>query len=1137
MEKSLHVHRSFFMFIMRVAMIPVLIVLTCSGMALATETHGQEALNRRISLDVENQEMITLLNKIEEAAGVRFIYSPEVVPVHEKVSLKATNDELDEVLQRLFSPYAIAFEAVEDQIVLRKEVLRAVVPAPPLQPVDRTITGTVTDETNAALPGVSVLVKGTSIGTVTDADGKYTLSIPTAYENDVLLVSFIGYATQEIQLSERTQLDIQMIPDIRSLEEVVVVGASLKEKDLTGAVVSVNQSTLSERPVGTINEALQGRATGVYIRNSPEPGGNASIRVRGNNSMQYGASPIYVVDGVVMERDFNMINLSDVASINVLKDASSTALYGSRGANGVVIITTKKGKNGEGKVTYDGWMGVQDFLNENLTLGAKDMYNLRIDALENAASVGGAYYAANPNATRQNFIDDVMIGGGRFAPYELRTIAQGRSYNWLDKVTRSSAVQQNHVLGFSGGTDKGNYYISLGYLNQQGLVQSSGFKRYTGRINAEQSIKPWLKVGTNTSFSRTEEDLVDGQVFEEARGANPMLNSDTTSLRLAWGDNWNQDNENPVNSLRIAQDRSKNRFFSSNYLSVNPIKGLTVRTNLTVDFIDQQFYEYIPNDIQQSIRDNWQGQAKQNADHVFNFQWDNSITYAKQFGEHALTFLASTSVSRNQFKWTNTMGRGFPINDFGYDNLGAAYDKANFAIGSDYTRSSLMSYLGRVNYEYGDRYMATITARYDGSSKFAPANRWGWFPSISLAWNIANEGFLADQELFDVIKLRAGWGRAGNQNIPDYAYYTKYNAAYSNGAVEFRPSDTRGNRDLTWEKQDQLNIGTDLAVLNNRIQLSLDYFHIKNSNLLMERSLSTTSGFAKTIENIGEMTNRGVEASVNAAVVQTDAVLWNVSANISADKNKVTRLYGDVDAIYKLGGYNNNEIQREGNYFVGQSINTIYMLQFDRIMQTGDKDYVAGLQTNGKHLQPGDILPRDQQKPGEPGYGIIDQDDKVVIGKKDPKFYGGFSSNVSWKGFSLNALFTYSYGAKALSWYYEQLTNGTGYTAAHKDMLDRWTPENTDTNIPRATFDTNERYSSGETSWGVQNASYLRLSTVTLAYTLPKTVIGRTGLSDARIYVTGNNLKTWTKYKGYDPENGDGYPTARMFVVGVNLGF
>lgn len=1125
------------MFIMRVAMIPVLAILTCSGMALATETRGQEALDRRISLDVENQEMITLLTKIEEAAGVRFIYSPEVVPVHEKVSLKADNDELNLVLQRLFLPYAIAFEAVADQIVLRKQAVRTSVVMPEEQPLDRTITGKVMDETGSALPGVSVLVKGTTIGTVTDAEGLYTLKIPTAYESGVLLVSFIGYATQEIQLSERTQVDIQMEPDIRSLEEVVVVGASLKEKDLTGAVVNVSESTLRERPVASVNEALQGRAAGVYIRNNAQPGGDVTIKVRGNNSMQYGASPIYVVDGVVMERDFNMINLSDVASINVLKDASSTALYGSRGANGVVIVTTKKGKNGEGKITYDGWVGVQEFLNEDITLGANDMYNLRIDALENAPTVGEAYYNANPGATHDDFMRDIVLGQNRFADYELRAHAAGRNYNWLDKVTRSSAIQQNHVLGFSGGTDKGSYYISLGYLDQQGLMKSSGFKRYTGRINAEQSIKSWLKVGTNTSFSRTQEDLVDDQAFADARAANPMLSTDTTALYLAWGNNWDQDAENPVNTLRIAKDRNKNRVFSSNYLSVNPIEGLTIRTNLTVDFIDQEYYEYIPSDIQQSKRSGYAGQAKHNMDHVFNFQWDNSITYAKQFDQHSLTFLVTTSMSRNTFKWTNATGRGFPLDDFSYYGLGAAYDRNNFELGADYTRSALMSYLGRVNYEYDDRYMATITARIDGSSRFAPGHRWGVFPSVALGWNLANEGFLEDQELFDVIKLRAGYGRVGNQNIPDYAFYTRYNASYSNGTVVFRPNDLRGTWGLTWEKQDQLNVGVDLAVLNNRVTFTADYFNIVNSNLLMKRSLSTTTGFPSTIENVGEMTNRGVEFTANAAVVQTDDIRWNLSANLSVDKNKVTELYGNTDAIYNLGGFTNTDIQREGNFFKGESINTIYMLEFDRIIQESDMEYVRGLVTPGKTLRPGDILPKDQQKPGEVGYGVIDENDRVIIGKKDPKFYGGFSSVVSWKGLSLNALFTYSYGAKAVSWYYEQLMSGTGYTAAHKDMLDRWTPTNTDTNIPRASFDNGSRYSAGETSWGIQDASFLRLSTVTLSYDLPKTLIGRAGLTDARLYVTGNNLKTWTKYNGYDPENGDGYPTARMFVVGVNLGF
>ncbi len=1131
MEKLLHVHRPLFLFIMRVAIIPIFIVVTCTGVVLATESKGQEALKKKISIEVKNQEMQVLLSKLEEVAGIRFIYSPEVIPVHKKVSIQANNDALGEVLQKVLAPHRILFEAVENQIVLRKQEEAE----PEANAADRILTGRIVDETNTPLPGVSVLIKGSTIGTTTDADGNYSLNIPSDHEGGLLVITFIGYATQEITIDTRTVIDIQMAPDIQSLQEVVVVGASLKEKDLTGAVVSVSEKTLSERPVTSVNEALQGRAAGVFIQNNPEPGGNATIRVRGNNSMQFGASPIYVVDGIVMERDFNMINLNDVASINVLKDASSTALYGSRGANGVVIITTKKGKSGEGKVSYDGWFGVQEFANRPPTLGARDILDLRIAAFEDS-SIGRDFFDANPTATRQDFINYLSQPGGRIADYETETYANGKSYDWVDEITRS-AFQQNHSLSFSGGTDKGSYYVSFGYADQEGLVQSSGYKRYTGRVNAEQNMKKWLKIGTNTSFTRSEEDLVDGKVFGVASGANPLLPFYHDSLKLAWGNNWDVNMENPFKSLTIDKDRSKNRIFTSNYISINPVKNLTLRTNFTIDLIDQEYYEYTPSGIQQAIRDSFRGRAVHNLDHVLNYQWDNSITYEKQFDRHLVSALIGTSMSRNQFKYTNLVARDFPTDDFGYNNLGAAFDKANFSLGSSITQSSLMSFFGRVNYEYDGKYLATVTARYDGSSRFAEGHKWGLFPSVALGWNITAEDFMADQQLFNLVKLRAGYGSVGNQNIPDYSFYSLYNASYSNGNVSWNSTGLRGTPNLTWEKQDQLNIGIDLGVLENRVQFTAEYFNINNSNLLMRRSLSPLTGYNQAIENIGEMTNKGLEFSVNALVVDAQDWKWNVTANLSKDKNKITKLYGNVDAIYNYGGFSGTEIQREGNFFLGQSLNTIYMLEFDRIIQESDMEYVNSLDLSGKTLKPGDILPKDQQPEGEEGHGVIDQNDKVIIGKKDPKFYGGFTSQVSWKGISLNAVFTYSYGAKAISGYYEGLMSGTGMSAAHEDMLDRWTPEHTNTTIPRATYDASIRYGAGETSWGIQDASFLRLASLTLAYDVPKPIINRVGITNLRIYTTGNNLTTWTKYKGYDPENGDWYPTARMFVLGLNLGF
>jgi TonB-dependent starch-binding outer membrane protein SusC len=1000
-----------------------------------------------------------------------------------------------------------------------------------------TVQGTVRDGASGeGLPGVSiVLANDNNVGTVTDASGHYSISAPA---NARLKFSYIGFVTREVAVNNQTTLNVNLAADNRQLEEVIVVGAAIKQGDLTGAVGHVGQKTLEERPVTSVNEALQGRVAGVRIQTNPEPGGNAGIKVRGNNSLQYGGNPIYVVDGVIMERDFNMINLNDVASVNVLKDASSTALYGSRGANGVVIITTKKGAKGEGKVSYDGWFGVQSFANDDITLGAQDMYDLRVDALENAASVGGAFYTLNPNATREDFINQELLADGKlwFADYELQTIRNGKSYNWLEEVTRKSQ-QQNHSVSFSGGSDKGSYFLSLGLADQQGLVASSGYKRYTGRINAEQAIKPWLKVGTNTSFARSNEDLVDGSVFGVARGTNPMLPVSGDSLYLAWGNNWDINQPNPLRSVRIARDRTKNRIFSNNFLNIEPIKDLNIRTSFSADVTDQEYNEYVPSDLQQARRDSYRGRAINNVDHMFNFQWDNSINYEKQFARHHVSALFATSMSRNQFKYVNVTARDFPTDDFGYYNLGAAFDKENFALGSGYSASSLMSYLVRGNYDYDNRYFATVTARYDGSSKFYPGQKWGLFPSVALAWNVANEAFMKNQTTFDLMKLRFGYGQVGNQAIPDYAFYSLYNPAYSNGNVSYNSTGVRGTRNLTWEKQRQTNVGIDLGLIQNRLTITADYFNIVNSNLLMRRTLSTLTGYNSAIVNIGEMTNKGVELALNALVVDARDFKWDVSANISSDKNKITKLYGDVDAVYSFGGFTGTDIQREGNFFLGKSLNTIYMWEFDRIIQESDMEYVNSLTLPGKTLQAGDILPKDQQAPGEEGHGIIDEDDRVIIGKKDPKFFGGFSSRLAWKGVSLNAVFTYSYGAKAVSGYYEGLMSGTGYGSAHKDMLDRWTPTNTNTDIPRATYDNPARFSAGETSWGIQNGSFLRLSTLTLAYDVPQTLSGKAGLSNLRVYATGNNLFLWTKYKGYDPENGDWYPTAKGMVFGLNLSF
>lgn len=996
------------------------------------------------------------------------------------------------------------------------------------------VKGTVKDSLDNPVSNVSIRLVGGKIAASSDRLGNFTIDVPAQAS---LLFSSVGYKEMTVSVANRSLLNIKLASTNIGLDEVVVVGTSMKQKDLTGAVASLGESALNERPVTSVNEALQGKAAGVFIQNNPQPGGDASIKIRGNNSMQYGGNPIYVVDGIIMESDFNMLNLNDVTSVNVLKDASSTALYGSRGAQGVVVITTKKGSKGEGQISYDTWVGFQNFSNTDLTLGAKDIYELRIDALENAESVGGKFYKNNPGASRKDFIDKELFGPGKmwFADYEKESYSQGKSYNWLDAVTRT-AIENNHSLAFSGGNDKGSFYLSFGYNNKQGLVKTSNYKRYSGRLNVERTIKPWLKVGTNTSFTATKDDYVDGKVFQVAQNANPLLPINQDSLILAWGNNWDVNLENPLNTMRIDKDRFRNKLLSANYVNISPIAGLNIRSTFSMDLLQSKYYEYIPSDIQQAERDSYRGKASHNFNHNNNFQWDNSISYSKNLGVHHIDGMVATNFSQNSSDYTNVTARDFPIDDFGYYNLGAAYDKLNFSLGSDFITSKIMSYVTRFNYNYDNKYYATVTGRYDGSSKFPKGKQWGLFPSVALAWDISQESFLKDNATVNLLKLRLGYGQVGNQRIPDYAFYSLYYPSYTSGNVTFNSSGQRGTTDLTWEKQKQLNVGIDASFFDKRINLTAEYFNIVNSNLLMRRSLSTLTGYNSAIVNIGEMTNKGMEFTVDAKILNQNDFRWNLGANISFDKNKITKLFGDVDAVYNLGGFSGTDIQREGNFFLGQSLNTIYMLEFDRIIQESDMPYVNSLDLPGKKLHPGDILPKDQQGAGLPGNGIIDQNDRVIVGKKDPKFYGGFSSNWAYKNFALNAVFVYSYGAKALSGFYEGLMSGTGYGAAHKDMLNRWTTDNPSTTIPRANYDNSLRFGSGETSWGVQNASFLRLATLSLAYDFPKVLLKTVGLNSLRLNVSGNNLFNITKYKGYDPENGDWYPTARTFVIGLNVG-
>lgn len=1009
---------------------------------------------------------------------------------------------------------------------------------------NRIVKGTVTGYPEAeVLIGASVSVKGTSQGTITDIDGKYSISVPS---DAVLVFSYLGYATKEVPVKNQAVLNVSLQSSAQDIEEVIVVGTSLKKSDLTGAVTSVSAKVLEEKPVTNINEALQGRVAGVFVSNAAKPGDDASIRIRGVNTINSTTDPIYVVDGLVMDNwggGFNSVNLNDVASIEVLKDASATALYGSRASNGVILITTKKGKVGKGSVTYDGWVGFQTNAKLPETMDTKQLFELRKDAAMNS------FDARYPNATdaeRNQFLNNRVMtpyqqndgsGGYVFAQYELDAYANNDNYNWLDEVTRTG-FEQNHALSFSGASDKGSYYLSLGFADKKGMVEKLSDRKYNGRINADYLVKSWLKVGTNTSFVRTESEIFsDDGVYDKARGANPMLPISEDIYTLNYGGKYDQNYFNPLRTLKIDNNRRRNRISSANFLNINPIKGLNIRTTFSFDYLQEDRFKYTPKDIQESIRYSQDGQAEHTRDYRMMWQWDNSISYDKAFGNHKINALFSTSTSRIDRDYTYATGKGYGADRYNYYNIGMNYKTAERSIGSDFTTSTLMSYVLRANYNYADKYLLTATARFDGSSKFAKGNRWGAFPSFSAAWNVTQEDFMKEQNIFSQLKLRVGYGMVGNQAIDDYSFYTLYDVGLEDGKASYKPRGRRGTEDITWESQRQINVGLDMGFLNGRITASIDGFLIKNKNLLMVRSLPLTSGFSTAYDNIGAINNKGVEFSMNAKLIQNKDFQWNLSANISADRNEVTQLFVDTKAIYNIDDDRN--VGKEGNLFIGESRNNIYCWRTGGIAQVYDMDRLKEINFP-RTVNPGDLYPEDVTGDGE-----VNQYDMVVIGSTDPKFYGGFSTDFTYKGITLNAVFNYSYGAKKLSPYYESLISSTGKSIASVDLVDRWSPENPNARFPRPIYndpqdgETNayNAFSAGQMDFAVQDASYLRLSSLSLAYTFPSRMVEKMKLGSLRVYTTASNLFCWTPYKGYDPETGDWYPPTRMFVLGLNISF
>lgn len=1018
-----------------------------------------------------------------------------------------------------------------------------------------TVKGKVRDEEGNPLPGVSVKVKNTTRAVVTDSLGNYAIKVgaPTA----VLQFSSIGYAAREEKVSARIQVNITLAPDAAALDDVVVVGyGTVKRKDVTGSVGKVDIEDLSKAPVRSFEEALAGRVAGVQVT-SPEgqPGAASEIVIRGNNSLTQENSPLYVIDGFPMENpNNNVLNPADIESMEVLKDASATAIYGARGSNGVIIITTKKGKAGTPVFSYDGYYGMQSTIKRAKLMGAYEFvrYQLELDPVGKT---------------------DTYLSNGK----TLEDYRNAPSIDWQDKLFRN-APMQNHNISLRGGNEQTKYALSGSVMNQDGIIINSGFRRYQGRFSLDQTVKKGIKLGMNANYAATRTSGTTPSTYNGNAGSLSLLYS-TWGYRPVSGANValedledlpmdpdvDGNSDYRYNPVLSAQNELNNLY--ENTLVANAFTQITVARNLNLrisgGITRQERKREVFNNSKTKYGDinGAQGTRGPNGriDHYERTDLlnENTLTYNKIFNKaHSLNVVAGFTTQKTKLITSYFQASGVPNESLGISGL---EEGTPLNLGSTSSENFLASMLGRINYGYKSRYLFTLSFRSDGSSKFAEGNKWSQFPSGAFAWRISDEKFMKPIAVISNAKLRTSYGVTGNNRVSDYAYlstitfplsrYYTFENAYAIGAI---PT-TLGNKNLKWESTAQFDAGMDIAFFNNRISLTVDYYNKTTYDLLLNASMPSSTGYETGMKNIGKVRNRGWEFDISTANINNRNFSWNTSFNISFNRNKVLELTRNQETLPSFitweGGYTNlplytAKLNQQMAQFIGYKWMGNY--QYADFDQMPDGSYVlkANQPDNGSgrdKVQPGDIKYADID-----GDGVVNANDRVVIGNPVPRFFGGLSNNFTWKGFDLNVFLQWSYGNEVAN-VNRLVFEGTSKLSLNQfaSYADRWTPENQNNKLFRSKGYGPVAYSSRI----IEDASYLRLRTVALGYTIPSAIVKKAGIRSARVYASAQNLLTWTNYSGLDPEVSTkntaltpgfdfaAYPRAKTIVVGVNLSF
>lgn len=969
-----------------------------------------------------------------------------------------------------------------------------------------TVQGVVKDQTGETVIGASVMEKGTTNGTITGIDGDFSLNMSS---NGTLVVSFVGYKTQEVQVKGQKQLQVVLSEDAEMLDEVVVIGyGTMKKSDLTGAVSSIGNKDIKDSPVSNLGQAIQGKISGVQIVDAGKPGDNVSIKIRGLGSIN-NCDPLVVIDGVPTDLGLSSLNMADVERLDVLKDASATAIYGSRGANGVVMITTKRGTEGKGKLAVSANYSFQNATNVPSLLNAAQYAELSNDMMVNSGR--------NPNPEWAN-------------PSEL-----GAGTDWMDELLRTG-VMQNYTVSYSGGNEKSHYYVSGGFLDQSGIVKSVNYRRFTFQSNSDAQVLKWLKFSNNITFSADTKKSGSYNIGDalKALPIYPVKNEDGSWSGPDGNSEWYGSTRNPIGPTELNKSQTDGYNFLANLTAeLTFTKWLKFKSTFGYDakfwFIDNftPKYNWKPTPTEETSR--YKSDNKS-----FTYLWDNYFLFDHTFAEkHRVGLMAGMSAQWNTNDYLNAQK-----NVFMFDNVHEMDNgEKMYAIGGNETEWALLSYMARVNYSYEDRYLLTATIRRDGSSRFGKKHRWGTFPSVSVAWRASQEKWFPKNDYINDLKVRAGYGVTGSQaSVGNYSYLASYNTSVypfgiSSGNQTALVSSTLANPYIHWEEVAQTNIGFDASLFNSRVMFSFDAYLKETRDMLVKASIPITSGFedtTTTYTNAGKVRNQGIEMSLHT-INLTGELGWETNVTATYNKNKIKDLNSDVP--YYINQINNSYVTMLAKDY---PINVFYGYVTDGIFQNQSEVNTHAVQPGA---EPGDIRFRDLNNDG-----VINDSDRTVIGNPNPSWLFSMNNSLSYKGFELSVFLQGIAGNKI---YNANNIDNTGMAAAYNqttDVLKRWQGEGTSNSMPRAVFgDPNQNTRVSDRF--VENGSYLRLKNITLSYTFPKQWLQKAQIENARLSLSCENVATITGYSGFDPEVGingidqNRYPISRTFSLGLNFNF